>query len=128
MLPREAKYLLPVALLVVLSLLAGCGQRAIDQALDSDANGYLCGVCKTKFYTDRAVFANYCPKCKQPKIQFVLGYVCAADKHVTLGARGRGSLSCEQCGRQTTSLSIPREKDFKAWGAPKQTAAEVGVP
>ena len=111
--------------LVALGFILGCGQSAIEQALDSDANGYLCPLCKTKFYTEREVFASFCPQCKQPNIQQVVGYVCQADQHVTLGARGRGSLRCEQCGQATTGLGIPREKDFQAWGAPKKAAAEV---
>lgn len=113
---------------LVLSLIvAGCGKGAVDQALDSDANGYLCPTCQSKFFTDREVFANNCPQCKQLGLVQVVGFVCAEDKHVTLGPRGRASMKCEQCGKPTTSMSIPREKDFKAWGAPKKTGPEVGV-
>jgi hypothetical protein len=118
----------PVALgllAVVLFLCAGCGNRAVDQALDSDANGYLCLQCKTKFYTDRDLFADVCPECKSGNIQQVVGFVCPADQHVTIATRGPGFHACEQCGKATSGLSIPRESDLKAWGAPKKTKAEV---
>jgi len=113
--------------LILLVLCPGCGKRSVDQALDSDANGYYCSACDTRFYTDRDVFANYCPKCKQLNIQQVLGYVCSADQHVTLAPRGRGAVACEQCGKPTASVAIPRAKDLERWGAVKKTAAEVGV-
>lgn len=110
----------------LLLLAAGCGKSPVDAALDSDANGYLCKACKARFYTEREVFANHCPGCKSPQISQVVGFVCPDDKHVTIAPRGIGSLACEQCGKVTSGLSIPREKDFRAWGAGKKTAAEVG--
>ncbi len=116
-----------LGVLLVAGLLAGCGKSRVDQALDSDANGYNCPDCRTKFYTEREVFANHCPQCKQPRIQQVLGFVCPADQHVSVAPRGRGALACEQCGKPTQGVSIPREKDLKAWGASKRTAAEVGL-
>jgi len=113
--------------LILIFLWPSCRQRSIDQALDSDANGYYCAACDTRFYTAREVFANYCPKCKQLNIQQVLGHVCAADQHVTLAPRGRTAIACEQCGKATVSLAIPRAKDLEGWGAVKKSAAEVGV-
>lgn len=106
--------------------LAGCGKPAIDKGLESDANGYMCLICKAKFYTDRAVFAGHCPQCKQPNVQMVVGQVCPADKHVSIAPRGRGSGLCEQCGKATRGICLPSEQDLKAWGAAKKTAAEVG--
>src|SRR5262249_48677398 len=106
-------------------LLSGCGQGKIDHTLDSDANGYLCLTCKAKFYTARSVFADFCPQCKSPNVQQVVGFVCAADQHTTIAPRGPGFLACEQCGKTTSALSIPREKDFKAWGAVKRSGAGV---
>jgi hypothetical protein len=114
-------------LLLVLLLFPACRQSSVDQALDSDANGYYCAACDTEFYTAREVFANHCPKCKQTSLQQVLGHVCSADKHVTLAPRGRARVNCEQCGKPTASLSIPRAKDLETWGAAKKSAAEVGV-
>jgi len=116
-----------LALLFALSLaLVGCGKNAAEQALDSDANGYLCLACETRFYTDREVFATRCPSCGKPKVDQVLGFVCPADKHVTLATRGRGAMACEKCGKGTSAVSIPREQEFKAWGAVKKSGAEVG--
>lgn len=111
--------------LVVLAF-AGCGRSKVDQALESDANGYLCPQCKTKFYTARSHFADFCPQCKNNNIQQVVGYVCAVDQQMTLGQRGRGAVACSKCGKPTSGLSIPGESDLKAWGATKKTAAEVG--
>jgi hypothetical protein len=111
---------------VALALLfAGCGKSQVDQALDSDANGFLCLGCQTKFYTERKLFPDFCPQCKQSNIQPVVGFVCAADRHVTLAPRGRGFRACAQCGQSTSALSIPREADLKAWGAARKTRAEV---
>ena len=106
-------------------LFAGCGKSKIDQALDSDANGYLCLACKAKFYTGRDLFADFCPQCKNGNIQQVVGFVCAADQHRTIAPRGPGFRPCEQCGMTISALSIPREKDLKAWGATKRKKAEV---
>ena len=114
-------------LTVILTLLlCACGRRDVDQALDSDANGYVCLDCGAKFYTDREVFATFCPQCRKPSIEQVLGFVCAADQHVTIGARGRGARGCEKCGKAVSAVSIPTESQLKTWGASKKTAAEVG--
>ena len=51
--------------------------------------------------------------------------VVADDGEVLGSARGPGFLPCEVCGKTTQSLSIPREADLKAWGAPKKTKTEV---
>ena len=107
---------------------AGCGKGSDEAALDSDANGYLCLGCQTKFYTDRRVFANHCPACQKPQIEMVVGFVCPADQHVSYGPRGRGSMKCGQCGKSTSGLSLPREAELKTWGAAHKTAAEVGSP
>ena len=111
---------------VLFAVFAGCGKSEVDRALDSDANGYVCLKCMAKFYTERSVFPTRCPECKKPNIEQVLGYVCEADKQVTLGPRGRGAVPCSKCAKPTSRLSIPRELDFKTWGATKKTAAEVG--
>ena len=115
-----------VILLAVLAVLfSGCGQSKIDHALDADANGYVCVGCKAKFYTERSVFADFCPQCKRGQVQQVVGFVCAADQHTTIAPRGPGFLACEQCGKTTSALSIPREKDLRAWGAAKRARREV---
>jgi len=115
-----------LTIFVLLGFSSACKKSAIDQALDSDANGYLCRGCNAKFYTDRTVFANSCPNCKSMNVVQVIGFVCPADGHVTVAPRSVGSLACEKCGKTTSGLGIPREADFKAWGAAKKTRAEVG--
>lgn len=112
---------------VMLTILAaGCDKnRQVEEALNSDANGYLCLKCTARFYTDRDVFASHCPQCKAPNIEMAIGFVCEADKHVTYGARGRGTRACEQCGKVTSALSLPRESDLKAWGATRRGNADV---
>jgi hypothetical protein len=118
--------LLPGLLLCLLLIVPACGKRQIEKALDSDANGYACLDCGAKFYTDREVFATFCPQCKKKTVQQVLGFVCPVDKQVTIDARGRGARGCEKCGKPTSAVSIPTETQLKAWGAAKKTAAEVG--
>jgi len=115
------------ALLALLLVIIGCERKSIDRALQSDANGYVCGSCQTRFYTSHEIFPNFCPQCKQVDFRQVVGYVCAADKHVTVGPRGRSGLPCEQCGQATASLCIPNEDNLKAWGAARKTGPEVGV-
>src|SRR5512133_1712330 len=95
----------------------GCKDRKVEQGLESDANGFFCNQCSAKFYTDRRIFASYCPQCKQAAIEPVIGFSCPADKHVTLGPRSRGARRCEKCGQATSGMVIPAEADFKAWGA-----------
>ena len=107
------------------AVLAGCSKSEVDQALDSDANGYLCGKCQAKFYTDRELFPSHCPECRNPQVEMVLGFVCADDSFVTMAARGRGSAKCGKCGKTVTAISLPREADLKAWGASKKTSKEV---
>jgi hypothetical protein len=114
--------------IVPLCLLAGCGDKSVEQALDSDANGYVCTKCSTRFYTKRDVFPNVCPGCKQPDIEQVMGYVCTADNVTLLGPRSRGAMRCSKCGKATTAVSIPKEAELKSWGATRRTGAEVGAP
>lgn len=114
-----------VTFLAASALLTGCGDKQVDQALDTDANGYVCQKCPARFYTDRSVFAGHCPECKAPNIEQVIGFVCEADKHVTLAGRGRGFHACEKCRKATSAFSRPREADLKAWGAVRKSDAEV---
>ena len=114
-----------IGLCVMAALLLGCGKGSVDQALESDANGYLCRSCKAKFYVDRQIFADFCPACKSPGIDQVVGFVCASDSFTTVGPRGRGSMRCDKCGQPTSGLSIPRAKDLQAWGAAKKNRKEV---
>jgi hypothetical protein len=125
MIAVAARRSLALLLFAALGVLCGCGKSSVNQALESDANGYLCRGCKTKFYVDREIFADFCPNCKSPGIDQVVGFVCAADSHTTVGPRGRGSMRCEKCGQATSGLSIPRAAELQAWGAAKKTRKEV---
>lgn len=107
-------------------LLGGCGKNSVDDALTSDANGYLCPSCQCKFYTEREVFPTRCPQCGKPKVEMVVSFVCADDKHVTFASQKRGSVACEQCKKTISSVTIPHEADLKAWGATKKSREEVG--
>ncbi len=123
---KRSQPFLILLMVAVAGLLGGCGNSDVDQALDSDANGFICPACQAKFYTDREVFPTHCPQCQKPKVEMVLGFVCPDDKHVTYAARGRGSAACEQCKQMTSSVRIPQEAELKAWGATKKNKSEVG--
>ena len=103
----------------------GCVKSSLDRALASDARGYFCPGCKTKFYTEFDVIADVCPQCKSNDLREVVGFVCTLDQHVTLAPRGRGAVPCEQCGKPASKLSLPREAELKAWNAVRKTKAEV---
>jgi hypothetical protein len=109
----------------LVAVLCGCGKGSVSKALQSDANGYVCSACQARFYTDRSVFADRCPQCRNVAIQPVLGYLCPADQHTTLAPRGRVNVRCEKCGGATSGLSIPGEKEYQAWGAAKKSKNEV---
>jgi hypothetical protein len=103
----------------------GCGKSAVDKSLESDARGYFCPGCKTRFYTEYSVIADVCPQCKSYDIQEVIGFVCSADSHVTLASRGSGAPLCEKCGQLSSTASLPRESQLKAWNAVRKSKAEV---
>jgi DNA-directed RNA polymerase subunit RPC12/RpoP len=122
MLTRELFQLCLTALLISAT---ACKKDVALEAVDSDANGYLCLKCGAKLYTDRSVFIGpKCPKCNEDTLIEVVGYYCEKDKHLTIRAR-RGDPQgpvCELC--QTfliNAMHSPREKDLKTWGATKTT-------
>jgi len=114
-----------VSLLACFCLVTGCGRSAVDRSLESDARGYFCSACKTKFYTEYSVIADVCPQCKSYDILEVIGFVCSADNHVTLAARGNGAPPCEKCGKPSSTAGVPRESQLKAWNAARKSKAEV---
>ena len=119
-------FALGVLLLILITCLGGgCKKADVDQALNSDANGYVCLSCKAKFYTARKVFATRCPDCKKQTIEQAMGFMCSTDQQMTIGSRSIRSMPCKQCGVNTAALAIPREADFKTWGASSKTEAEV---
>ena len=103
--------------------LASCKKDAGFDALDTDANGYLCLKCGAKLYTDRKVFIGpKCPQCNQDTLMQAVGYYCEKDKHLTIRARegDRQGAVCEKCQAPlVNAMKEPQEKDYKAWGATK---------
>jgi hypothetical protein len=113
--------------LLALALMAtACKKDAALDAMDSDANGYLCLKCGVRLYTDRSVFIGpQCPKCKQESLMDVVGYECPKDHHLTIRPKRGDSqpLACEQCqGPLVNAMKSPRETDLKNWGATKTGA------
>ena len=103
---------------------AGCKKDVADQAIETDANGYLCTNCGAKFYTSRNVFLeSKCPKCHQYSLVEVVGYMCDKDHHITIRPRvsgPEGAAVCEICGAHLSdAMVLPHEKDLIAWGATK---------
>src|SRR6266850_2233893 len=110
-------------LIVLLAFPIGCKKDTGMEAIETDANGYICLKCGAKFYTERSVFmgAN-CPQCKGGSLQEAVGYYCGKDKHLTIRARegDRQGAICEQCQSPLiNAMRVPHEKELKAWGATK---------
>jgi hypothetical protein len=102
---------------------SGCDSGEI-KTVRVECNGYQCTACKTKFYTDGQVFADFCPQCKEMSIRQMAGYTCPAS-HVTVEARGRGGIKCGTCGATTTGEKLPGESDYQTWGAAKKEKSAV---
>ena len=107
----------------LLSCLTGCKKEAAFEAIETDANGYICVKCGAKLYTERTTFIGpKCPKCNQETLMQAVGYYCEKDKHMTIRASegDRQGAVCELCqARLVNAMRMPREKDLKAWGATK---------
>ena len=118
--------LLVVCVAVLLLGATACKKDAALEAMESDANGYLCLKCGVKLYTERSVFIGpKCPKCQVDSLMDVVGYYCAKDQHLTIRARrgDRQGAVCEQCQQPlANAMRSPREKDLKAWGAAKTSS------
>lgn len=103
----------------------GCSRDAGGDAIETDANGYFCQKCRAKMFTDRKVFLEKCPKCKEDALAEVLGYRCTNDQHLTLRPKvpgPEGAAVCEQCNAQLRhALVQPHKKDLETWGATKVT-------
>jgi DNA-directed RNA polymerase subunit RPC12/RpoP len=116
-----ASFLLCLAAL--LPCLTACKKDSSFEAIETDANGYLCVKCGAKLYTERTVFMGLkCPQCKEDKLVQVVGYYCEKDKHLTIrAAQGdRQGAVCESCQAPlVNAMRSPREKELKAWGATK---------
>ncbi len=110
--------------LAALALMAtGCRKDVAMEAIESDANGYLCLKCGVKLYTARKVFIGpQCPKCQQESLMDVVGYHCKKDDHLTIRPT-RGDTQpvvCDVCKTPlVNAMRLPRQKDLQAWGATK---------
>ena len=119
--PGVAAFFLCFATL--LACLTGCKKDAGSEAIETDANGYVCLKCGAKLYTERTAFIGpKCPKCNQETLMQAAGYYCEKDRHLTIRAMqgDRQGAVCEICqARLVNAMQMPREKDLKAWGATK---------
>ncbi len=107
-------------------VLTGCKKDVATDAINSDANGYLCLTCGVKLYTARSVFIGpQCPKCQKETLMDVIGYYCEKDQHLTIRPR-RGDnqpIVCDVCRQPlVNAMRAPREKELKAWGATKTSS------
>src|SRR5262245_27685487 len=94
------RFVAALGLTIASCVLTGCKKDAAFDALDTDANGYLCLKCGAKFYTERTVFmGSKCPQCNQDTLTQAVGYYCEKDKHLTIRARegDRQGALCEKC-------------------------------
>lgn len=123
----KPRWLSVVLWLAALALMAtACQKDAASEAIDSDANGYLCLKCGVKLYTARTVFIGpQCPKCQQESLIDVIGYYCKKDDHLTIRP-SRGDTQpavCDVCKAPVVkAMRLPHEKDLKAWGATKNSS------
>jgi len=113
-----------VLCLAALALMAtACKKDVAMEAIDSDANGYLCLKCGAKLYTARTVFIGpQCPKCQQQSLMDATGYYCEKDHHLTIrpSRQDPQPVVCDVCKAPlVNAMRLPREKDLKAWGATK---------
>jgi DNA-directed RNA polymerase subunit RPC12/RpoP len=115
-----------VFLTALLAGLTACNKDPSNEAIETDANGYLCLKCGAKLYTERSVFIGpKCPQCKEDRLMQAVGYYCEKDQHLTIRASEgdpQGAV-CERCqAHLVNAMRAPREKDLKAWGATKSTS------
>lgn len=108
---------------VFVLLAASCSKDPGMAAIETDANGYFCQKCRTKLFTDRKVFLEKCPQCKEDGLVEVVGYRCAKDQHQTLRPKvsgPEGAAVCEKCSAVLKNAMFqPHQKDLEAWGATK---------
>lgn len=106
-------------------LFTSCSKDLGAESIETDANGYFCQKCRAKMLTDRKVFLEKCPKCKEDALAEVVGYRCTNDQHLTLRPKvtgPEGAAVCEQCNAQLKhALVQPHKKDLETWGATKVT-------
>lgn len=113
----------PLLLLAVLLALSGCQKPERRSGL-GEVTGYVCATCQARFYVEQTVTPEVCPQCKATSLQPLVGYVCAADNHLTLNTRRSKPLPCEHCGAQTSSVRAPTAAELEASGAVKKSKAD----
>lgn len=105
------------------AFLASCSKDSGMAAIETDANGYFCQKCRAKLFTERKVFLEKCPQCKEDGLVEVVGYRCVKDQHKTLRPKmsgPEGAAVCEQCNAiLKNALFQPQKKDLETWGANK---------
>jgi hypothetical protein len=111
-------------MLAALAAVTGCGKPQKPTAA-GEVSGYFCPACIAKFYVEEAVVPEFCPQCKGTGIQAIVGYLCAADGHLTLNTRRSKLIPCEQCGVQTSSARRPTVAELEGCGAVRKSKAEV---
>jgi DNA-directed RNA polymerase subunit RPC12/RpoP len=118
--------LLFVCLAAALLSATGCKKDSAIEAMETDANGYVCLKCGVKLYTDRSVFIGpKCPKCQEDSLTEVVGYYCEKCQHLTIRSRrgDRQGAVCDKCQQPlANAMRSPREKDLKGWGATKTSS------
>lgn len=129
--PHGAATFLALALAAaVLAIpLHGCrGDRQARDAIQSDAHGYICPKCGSKFYTESGVFAAKCPDCGNLEIDEVWGHWCDDCGVLTLAPRKAGeTIACGTCGKPTSGIDMPDENELIEWGAKKAAREAVDM-
>jgi len=123
-----ARSLILAALLCLVVGVTGPGCRkggTAQQASTSDANGYVCAKCQTKFYVPDDVFADKCPSCGAMEVVEVIGFVCDSCGNLNLAPKGPEAVPCAKCGARAGSKKLPRADELADWGAVKKSAADV---
>jgi hypothetical protein len=118
---KRTDFFCSLAAFIYATLMAGCSGGASNDAMESDVNGYFCKKCEEKFYTERDVYAENCPKCKTLDIVDMVGFVCRNDQQATLAPRGTDRTVCSKCEKVVNEMKLPREAELKSWGAVKQS-------
>lgn len=121
--PKMNSVRLLLCLAAVAFVACACKRNVAMDAMNSDANGYVCLKCGVKLYTERSAFIGpQCPKCQEETLMDVVGYYCEKDRHLTIRPKrgDRQPALCDQCQAPLpNAMRSPRANELKAWGAAK---------